>query len=104
MVAAAVLLLLHVPSEVASLKVVTESKHTLAEPAIEAGKGFTVKPTLLPVDNGLTQPFALVTDVTVIVVKPEWVISVEGMINVPVPEAITSVAVWDVTVLAPLRL
>jgi len=104
MVATAVLLLLHVPKIVVSLNVITESRHTLGDPLMIFGKGFTVRPATLPDDKLLIHPSTLVREVTITVVEPAFIRSVEGIVKVPVPAAIVIVAVWAVTLFAPLRL
>jgi hypothetical protein len=99
-----VLLLVHVPPVFTSVKMIVESRHTLAVPPIAAGIGFTVSVIVLPVDSVLIQPATFVKDVTVTVLLPELVRSVPGIVNVPVPPAMTSDAARPVAEFAPLRL
>lgn len=95
------LLLLQVPPP-ASVNVVVRPLQTTGVPEIAAGMGVTVKVTALPLDGLEEQPDEFVTDVIVNVVDP--VPEKAGDVNVPLPEAIVTVAVLPVAVFAPLRL
>ena len=103
-VATSVLPLVQAPPVLASVKTIVDSRHTLAVPAIGTGIGLTVTVVVLPADNVLLQPKTLVKEITVTTVLPEFVRSVPGIVNVPVPDAMTSDVVWFVALFAPLRL
>ena len=85
-VASDVLLLLHVPPVVASLKVVVEPIHTLATPVIDAGFGLTVTPNTAVQPAGSVYVMVAVpadTPVTIPVPAPTEAIEVLLLLHVP---------------------
>src|SRR4051812_34260199 len=98
-VACAVLLLLHVPAGVASLRFVVNPTHKTAEPVIAAGNGFTLNDAVLLPDMAILHGVPFVTDVIVTVVDPVLVSEEEGIENVPLLDPMVSVAESPVAVL-----
>lgn len=100
--AMAVLLLSQVPPP-ASDSVVVKPAHTTAVPVMADGSEFTVKAEMPPAETLLTQPVAPLVIVLITTVVPP-ADPRPDVLNVPLVAPITSVAVFPVALLAPVRL